>query len=46
MVEEIIQGIGNFPAHLSLDDQGMFAIGYYHQRQSFYTKSEKQKEVE
>lgn len=24
------------PAHLSLDDQSRFAIGYYHQRQSFY----------
>ncbi|MBR4614772.1 MAG: type I-C CRISPR-associated protein Cas8c/Csd1, partial [Kiritimatiellae bacterium] len=22
----------NFPAHLSLEEQGMFAIGYYHQR--------------
>lgn len=27
-----------FPAHLSLDDQGRFAIGYYHQMQDFYPK--------
>lgn len=27
-----------FPAHLSLDDQGRFAIGYYHQKQDFYAK--------
>jgi CRISPR-associated protein Csd1 len=27
-----------FPAHLSLDNQSRFAIGYYHQRQAFFTK--------
>jgi CRISPR-associated protein Csd1 len=27
-----------FTAHLPLDDQGRFAVGYYHQRQSFFTK--------
>lgn len=31
-------GIARFPAHLKLDDQGQFAIGYYHQRQDFFTK--------
>jgi len=46
MIEEIMQGIRNFPAHLSLDDQGMFAIGYYHQRQAFYMKLENKKEGE
>ncbi|RVT40633.1 type I-C CRISPR-associated protein Cas8c/Csd1 [Rheinheimera sediminis] len=30
-----------FPSLLSLDDQGRFAIGYYHQRQAFYVKSDK-----
>ena len=38
LVEEIMEGISEFPAHLSLEDQGMFWIGYYHQRQAFYTK--------
>jgi len=28
-----------FPASLSLKDQGVFAIGYYHQRQDFYPKA-------
>ncbi|HEX5337469.1 MAG TPA: type I-C CRISPR-associated protein Cas8c/Csd1 [Gallionella sp.] len=32
--------MNDFPAHLSLADQGRFAIGYYHQRQAFFTKSE------
>lgn len=26
-----------FPAHLSLEDQGRFALGYYHQRQDLFT---------
>lgn len=25
-----------FPAHLSLDQQGIFVLGYYHQRADFY----------
>ena len=41
-IEEIICDIKDFPAHLSLDQQGLFAIGYYHQRQSFYPKKDKE----
>jgi len=40
MIEEIMAGIEGFPAHLNLDDQGMFAIGYYHQRQAFFSKAD------
>ncbi len=40
LIGQIIDGVDNFPPHLSLDDQGRFAIGYYHQRQAFYKKSE------
>lgn len=29
-----------FPHHLSLDEQGIFTLGYYHQRASFYAKSD------
>jgi len=29
-----------FPSTLSMDDQGRFILGYYHQRQSFFTKKE------
>ena len=28
------------PKHLSLDEQGIFVLGYYHQRQALYTKKE------
>lgn len=44
MIEEVIQGIDTFPTHLSLEDQGLFALGYYHQRRAFYTKSEAKEE--
>lgn len=44
LIEEIMCDLSDFPAHLSLDDQGMFAIGYYHQRQAFFTKSKDEKE--
>ena len=37
-IGSIMDGITTFPAYLSLDDQGRFAIGYYHQRQHFFTK--------
>lgn len=39
---EIIEKIDSngMPAHLSLDDQSRFAIGYYHQRQNLFTKKE------
>lgn len=39
-LQEVIDGVVQFPAHLSLDDQGQFAIGYYHQRQSFFEKKD------
>lgn len=45
-IGEIMDGIDGFPAHLTLEQQGNFAIGYYHQRQDFYTKSTDKKEGE
>ena len=42
LVGEIVDGIKDFPAHLTLDDQGRFAVGYYHQRQDLFAKKEKQ----
>jgi len=41
LIGEIIDGIDGFPGHLTMEDQGRFAIGYYHQRQQFYKKAEK-----
>lgn len=40
LIGEITSGISEFPNHMNLPDQGRFALGYYHQRQAFFTKSE------
>jgi len=40
LLGQIMDGIADFPAHLDLQNQGRFAIGYYHQRQAFFTKSD------
>jgi len=40
LISQIIYGLKDFPAQLSLQDQARFAVGYYQQRQSFYAKRE------
>jgi CRISPR-associated protein Csd1 len=37
-IETIISKLDGFPAHLNLEEQGNFVLGYYHQRQAFYQK--------
>ncbi len=39
-IQDILDGIDpqkDFPAHLALEDQGRFALGYYHQRKALWT---------
>jgi CRISPR-associated protein Csd1 len=38
IITQIMDGIDDFPAHLMLEDQGRFAVGYYHQMQQFFTR--------
>lgn len=38
LIGEIVQPMADFPRQLTLADQGRFALGYYHQRQAFYTR--------
>lgn len=40
LVSEITSHFDDFPSHLDLHEQGRFAIGYYHQRQDFFTKKD------
>ena len=40
LIGEITSHISEFPAHLGIYEQGKFAVGYYHQRQAFYTKKD------
>ncbi len=42
LIGEVMNGLearNPFPPHLSLADQGRFAVGYYHQRQKFFEKT-------
>jgi CRISPR-associated protein Csd1 len=48
--DKMITGLFNtmdesYPVRLSLQDQGIFQIGYYHQKQKFFTKKEEQENV-
>lgn len=45
-IEDVISDINRFPAHLNLEEQGQFVLGYYQQRQALYAKSEKKGSVE
>lgn len=44
LLGEIFDGLTDFPAHLSLSEQGLFAIGYYHQQQDFFKGKAKESE--
>ena len=46
LVQEILEPLDEFPALLNLADQGVFALGYYHQTQNFYTKREPSEDKE
>ncbi|EHK89719.1 type I-C CRISPR-associated protein Cas8c/Csd1 [Aggregatibacter actinomycetemcomitans] len=35
-----------FPRHLSIEEQGRFAIGYYHQKQSYFAEKESAETIE
>ena len=38
LLGEVLGPVTDFPKHLPLPEQGRFALGYYHQRQDFFTK--------
>ena len=38
LIAEVLEPVADFPKHLTLPDQGRFALGYYQQRQFFFTK--------
>lgn len=42
LIAEVVDGIDELPKHLSLEDQGLFTLGYYHQRNALFRKSEKE----
>ncbi len=40
IIVQILLKVEEFPSILSHDDQGMFMLGYYHQREDIFTKKE------
>jgi CRISPR-associated protein Csd1 len=40
LIGEIMQPLTDFPRQLALPQQAKFALGYYHQRQAFFTRKE------
>lgn len=38
LLGEVLAPVQDFPRQLPLPDQGRFALGYYHQRQDFFTR--------
>lgn len=46
-IQEVIEKLpGEFPKHLGMQDQGRFAIGYYHQAQARFQKADKAEKTE
>jgi CRISPR-associated protein Csd1 len=42
LIAEVMDGIDELPKHLSLEEQGLFTLGYYHQRNALYRKGDKE----
>ncbi len=40
LIQEVLGPVTGFPSHLTLEEQGLFALGYYHQRQEFFVKKD------
>ncbi len=39
-IGEVLDAVDEIPAHLTLPEQGRFALGYYHQRHAFFSKAD------
>lgn len=42
---EVLDGVDKFPAYLNQEEQGMFMLGYYHQKKAFFRKKESSEEM-
>jgi len=42
-IQDIASRLDGFPTHMGLTDQGLFAIGYYHQRQELFKRKDDDK---
>ncbi len=39
-IQDVVNQLDAFPAHLNLEEQGQFILGYYHQNQANYQKTD------
>ncbi len=46
LVQEILTDVREIPAHLGLPEQGLFALGYYHQMNAFFQKKDRTDAIE
>lgn len=46
LIGNVMHYINSFPAHLNLEEQGFFAIGYYHQKEDLYAKKANKQQEE
>ena len=46
LCQNIVDQLADFPAHLNLQNQAQFALGYYHQRKALYLTKTKPEEAE
>lgn len=40
-LQEILAGVDSFPVHLNIYEQGLFILGYYHQKDQFFIGNKK-----
>lgn len=43
ILQSVLSKIPNYPKHLNLEEQGLFSLGYYHQKASLYTSNKNKK---
>ncbi len=43
LVHEVVSDLNAFPKTMNLEQQGAFALGFYHQRQDFFTSNQGEK---
>lgn len=41
LIQSVLDPIGSFPSTLGLEEQGRFVLGFYHQRQDFFTPKDR-----
>jgi CRISPR-associated protein Csd1 len=46
LIAEVISELSSFPNHLPLNEQAYFSVGYYHQRQDFFTSKKNKNQNE